>query len=165
MLDYFYFDGHLTNPVLIIILCVGLFFIIRFIELIDNYGYIDGICEKPYCKKCHVPLTLINHCRHGSYSIFQVLIPVSYTAILFGVWSAYLAPYLKSVIVAAPEQVFNAAGIKIQYGYGLQRVYNHIMNQSDQIAYYYNGTQVTHKISPIEIFITDIVNIIMGVFV
>ena len=164
MLDYFYFDGHLTNIVLVTILAVGLFFIIRFIELIDKYGYVDGLCEKPYCKKCHSTLTLIHHCKHSNYSIFPILMPVSYIIFAFGFVPKYVAPYLQSLVTAAPEQIYNAAGIQVKYSYALQRVYHHILNQSDQVAYYPNGTQVTYKISLIETFIIDNVDKLMGVF-
>ena len=53
MIELFYVDGHLTNLILFPIFTVVLFFIIRFIELVDNYDNIPYITPQLRCKKCN----------------------------------------------------------------------------------------------------------------
>lgn len=100
MLDYFYSEGHLTNLVLFPLFLISLFFIIRFIELVDRYSYLPCVTN-PTCKKCHVNLSLITVCKHDKSTLIS-MIPALYGYFTFIIWSYVIHPYLKSLPPITP---------------------------------------------------------------
>jgi hypothetical protein len=96
LIELFYVDDHLTNLVLLPVFLVALFFIIRFIELVDNYGYLPYVTN-PTCKKCHVSLTLITVCKHDKSKFIEPLIPSLFTYSGSVILLYVIFPYLKSL--------------------------------------------------------------------
>ena len=164
LIDYFYLDGHATNLVLFPLFGIGLFFLIRFIELADR-GYLPYLNDVP-CKKCRINQGLFMACKHDKYAILTPLMPSLYGFFIMVSFYYYIASYLKFLISAhpIPSQVYNLAGEKIKHSYGLQRLFNNLTGTENQAAYYANGTQVIYNVPPIETFIIDNINIILGVF-
>jgi hypothetical protein len=165
LIEYFYLDGHLTNLVLFPLFGIGLFLIIRFIELVDR-GYFPYISNVT-CKKCRTRMSLIHVCKHTRYSI---LTPISISLFGFSVFVMavyYFVPYFKSHPYVAIEQIFNATGTQIKYQTMFSRISNYIDDTPNQVGYYVNGTQVTYRITDLEIsiyyLIDSLTSILSGV--
>lgn len=62
------FTEELTAWALLGIVTISLFFLVRLIEFIDNYGHFIYL-EKPLkCKKCHVTFNIFRSCVHAKHT-------------------------------------------------------------------------------------------------
>lgn len=152
IIDYFYLDGHFTNLVLFPSFFVALFFIIRFIEMVDH-GYIPFISNTT-CKKCRTRYGLMQVCKHDKYSIMWPLIPSIYGYFVFVFWAYVYWPYHKSLPPYIPyPQIFRADGQQVRFESMIERIQNHISDTPNQIAYFSNGTQAVYIETKLEMAI------------
>ena len=78
----------------ILILTTVLFFIVRTMEMIDNYSHMGMVVKSPLkCKKCHIKFTILKSCKHGKHHISTpfiasiFLLAISFGGIAFAEWS------------------------------------------------------------------------------
>ena len=97
MIELFYVDGHLTNLILFPIFTVVLFFIIRFIELVDNYDNIPYITPQLRCKKCNTINGLVTVCKHTRFPMFISMFAAAFNGMMFALMYYVVLPYQRSL--------------------------------------------------------------------
>lgn len=96
---------------LVLVLSSGiLFFIVRFIDYVDNYGFVSIPMQKnhPKCKKCHVNLTILKNCNHSIHSRLTPFLASIVFVILF-IGGSSFADYMTNQppIEIPPENLDN----------------------------------------------------------
>lgn len=82
----------------ILILSVVLFFIIRTMDMIDNYNQLGLIVKTPIkCKKCHIVFSIFRTCKHAKHSISTPFLACTFALFCFLFVPLVIVPYLQSL--------------------------------------------------------------------
>lgn len=93
-----FLDLEFYSLITILVVSAVLFFLVRFIELAENYSYLSYITKQPpKCKKCHIKLTILKNCKHATHSNVIPFLASGFFAVLFLSSYLILMPYVQAM--------------------------------------------------------------------